>query len=185
MTEAKRFSYVMYEIRPLDQTKTFSYIGSTINFTRRKCEHKNVCYNNKKREYNTPLYQYIRDNGGWEEFEMVPIEEYSCDTTIQAKIREQHWIEERKQSKKLMNTVSAYVDTKEYNRIRNATEERKQLKRDYLNQHRDEIYEHRKEKITCECGLEIARGNLWEHKKSIRHQTYLDNLVQNQNTETV
>jgi len=31
-------------------------------------------------------------NGGWNNWEMIPIEEYLCDTPLQARMREQFWI---------------------------------------------------------------------------------------------
>ena len=50
------------------------YIGSTWNFTRRKRQHKSSCYNEKDRDYNSPLYKYIRVNGGLDNFEFYTIE---------------------------------------------------------------------------------------------------------------
>ena len=38
------------------------------------------------------LYNTMRENGGWDNFEMIPIEEYLCDTPLQARMREQFWI---------------------------------------------------------------------------------------------
>ena len=42
------------------------YIGSTKNFHRRKGEHKFKC-----KDSNIPLYKYIRDNGGFYNFEIT------------------------------------------------------------------------------------------------------------------
>ena len=49
------------------------YVGSTTDFTRRKNEHKNTCNNEKSKDYNDKKYQYIRENGGWSEWNMVEI----------------------------------------------------------------------------------------------------------------
>jgi len=56
------------------------YIGSTCNFKHRKNAHKTGCYNEKSRNYNSPVYQFIRDNGGWDQWVMTPIEQYSCNS---------------------------------------------------------------------------------------------------------
>ena len=69
------------------------YIGSTTNFTRRKYEHKNRCNNEKNTEYNLPVYQFIRDNGGWEQFLMIPIEVYPCNDKKELEVRERYHIE--------------------------------------------------------------------------------------------
>ena len=49
------------------------YVGSTTNFTRRKCAHKYSCCNEKDINYNRFFYQYIRNNGNWDEWQMIPI----------------------------------------------------------------------------------------------------------------
>ena len=42
------------------------YIGSTSNFKNRKYQHKNKCSNEKSKEYNYYVYQFIRANGNWD-----------------------------------------------------------------------------------------------------------------------
>ena len=58
------------------------YVGSTTNFTQRKCQHKTSCKDerNKKKVYN-----FIRENGGWtEEWCMVLVKEYpNCKSAIE------------------------------------------------------------------------------------------------------
>ena len=47
------------------------YIGSTTNFTKRKDSHKS-CYNlSTKKAYNQLKYVYMRDNGGWNMWDMM------------------------------------------------------------------------------------------------------------------
>jgi len=87
-------NYIIYKIQCLtDISGALLYVGSTRNFRQRKCNHKSHCNNINAQEYNFPVYQMIRANGGWDNWEMVPIEELN-GTKIQASIREQHWIEE-------------------------------------------------------------------------------------------
>ena len=50
------------------------YIGSTTNPTKRKCDHKKCCTNANDKEYNTYKYQFIRDHGGWLNWDLVVIE---------------------------------------------------------------------------------------------------------------
>jgi len=54
------------------------YIGSTTNFTKRKSEHKSDCKNKTGVKYNQKKYQFIRDNGRWNQWNMIEIEKYPC-----------------------------------------------------------------------------------------------------------
>ena len=67
------------------------YIGSTTNFTKRKCEHKSDCMNKTGVKYNQKIYHFIRDNGGWDEWNMLEVEKYPCTDNNEAKSREEHW----------------------------------------------------------------------------------------------
>lgn len=48
------------------------YIGSTSNFNHRVITHKSYCNNEKAHNYSQKIYCYIRDNGTFENFEIVP-----------------------------------------------------------------------------------------------------------------
>ena len=67
------------------------YIGSTTDFIRRKNNHKTVCNSEKTIGYNDKKYQYIRDNGGWECFNMIEIEKHNCNDGNEARAREEYW----------------------------------------------------------------------------------------------
>ena len=67
------------------------YIGSTTNFTKRKCEHKSDCMNKNGVKYNQKIYHFIRDNGGWDEWNMIEIEKYPCLDNNEAKAKEEYW----------------------------------------------------------------------------------------------
>jgi len=69
------------------------YIGSTTNFRQRKCKHKSSCNNENSKKYNYPVYQFIRENGGWDEWQMIPIEVYPCNNINELEIRERYHIE--------------------------------------------------------------------------------------------
>jgi len=48
------------------------YVGSTTNFIKRKQNHKkNSCLNSNIKQTNLKLYQVIRNNGGWENWNMI------------------------------------------------------------------------------------------------------------------
>ena len=66
--------YVYELCHKTDKTLNF-YIGSTEDLNQRESEHKSDCNNPNSKKYNSPKYQYIRDNEGWENYEMIKIYE--------------------------------------------------------------------------------------------------------------
>ena len=82
------------------------YIGSTTDFIRRKNNHKNNCNNEKKKEHNNKKYQYIRENGGWDEWNMIEVEKHNCNDSNEARAREEYW---RCHFNAQLNTNRAYT----------------------------------------------------------------------------
>ena len=76
-----------------DQENEYIYIGSTTNFRGRKLKHKENCKYESAKSHNYPVYQFIRENGGWDEWEMIAIEEYPCISKRELEIRERFHIE--------------------------------------------------------------------------------------------
>lgn len=87
--------------KPIDFSKTIIYkiwkdddfyIGSTTDFASRKRNHKQICTNEKYSHHNYKIYQIIREKGGWDEWQMTPLEEYTeCQSQTQARIKEEEW----------------------------------------------------------------------------------------------
>jgi hypothetical protein len=145
-----------------------TYVGHTTNFTERKSGHKSVCCNEKDKAHNLKLYQNIRANGGWTNWEMMPLEEYPCENRTQARIREQYWLD-KLQTK--LNAIKAFLTEhgkKEY------AKENSEYYKQYRNNHRNEQKEYAKQKITCECGIIYCQSNKSNHLKTKKH---LLNLV--------
>ena len=79
----------IYMLRHKDDTELENiYIGSTTNFKVRNWSHKNCCCNPNNKKYNYKKYQYIRDNGGWEEWKMIWLEDYPCNNVRELQLRE-------------------------------------------------------------------------------------------------
>ena len=87
-----------YKIVCKDTSIKDCYIGHTTDFNRRKSEHKKNCYMENDKHYNMKLYKCIRDNGGWENWEMVLIKAEACENTLDAKKKEREYIEQLKPS---------------------------------------------------------------------------------------
>jgi hypothetical protein len=69
------------------------YIGSSINFSKRKSSHKKYCSNKSSKKYKCVLYSYIRACGGWDKFDMEIIEKYPCKSLIDGLLKEKEMIE--------------------------------------------------------------------------------------------
>ena len=107
------------------------YIGSTTDYIRRKNAHKTSCYNEKSKEYNEKKYQYIRDNGGWGEWNMIEIQKYPCNDGNEARAREEYW---RCHFNSQLNSIRAY----------RTDEERKQYDIEYYEQNKKNRLDYQK-----------------------------------------
>ena len=103
--------YIFYEIRCLDSSITETYIGSTMNFTRRKCQHKGACNRINDKKHHLKLYKIIRANNGWTNWEMVPIDKQVFETKLDARLHEQKLIKEHKAT---LNSATASVPREMY-----------------------------------------------------------------------
>ena len=84
---------IIYKLCCQDLNVSYVYIGHTTNFIKRKSCHKSNCNNNNRSKYNFKVYQTIRDNGGWENWSMIKIEDYACSDKLEALKRERYWYE--------------------------------------------------------------------------------------------
>jgi hypothetical protein len=82
-------SYYIYKIC-CDDLPDFVYVGSTKAFRQRKKSQKD-CNNENSKKYNRKLYTTIRENGGWDNWRMVIIEECGEITFTEARIKEEEY----------------------------------------------------------------------------------------------
>ena len=191
---------IIYKIVCKDININDSYVGHTTNFTKRKNLHKHSCNNENNKKYNYYVYEFVRNNGGWENFNMIEIEKYNCNDKLEACKRERYWIETLKAS---LNKVIPTRTDKEYrednkNKISETkkkyyNENKDKLSRnekEYYNIHKDEILEKnkkyyninkneinekRKIKVHCDiCNCDIRKTDILRHNKSAKHQNNLN-----------
>lgn len=151
--------YIIYKI--YKDGVDYVYVGSTKAFNNRKYKHKERCNNEtNKKNYNCKIYTIIRDNGGWDTWNMVKIDEIKDCSLTESQIKEQEWIDKLKAN---MNTNNAH-ETEELFKERKQIEDKK-----YHENHKEIISERKKEKITCKCGCNITKGGLSQHIKTKKH----------------
>jgi len=192
----------IYMLRHKDDVELQNiYIGSTTNFRGRKYEHKSCCNNQNYRNYYHQKYNYIRANGGWDNWKMIWLEDYPCKSKKELLKRED---EVMLQYENRLNQVRACItdeERKEYKEKHRLTNKEKIAERDktYYKNNRDKIlenvkqwnqnniekqkeykknyYENNKdkymEKIKCDiCGCEISRQSLKRHQRTIKCQNH-------------
>ena len=87
----------IYEIVCKDVNITERYVGSTTNLIQRRGAHKTGCNNENVKHYTYYVYQFIRKNGGFENWDVVLIEQV-IDWKDKQNLhkRERYYIEEKK-----------------------------------------------------------------------------------------
>jgi len=102
---------IIYKIECNDINIKECYIGSTVNFVGRRYDHKKINNNPKSKQYNYKVYQFIRDNGGWENWTMKSIINYPCNSRKELILKEQEILETYDNT---LNMVSAFRSKKQY-----------------------------------------------------------------------
>ena len=163
---------IIYKICCKDVTVKEIYIGSTSNLLKdRKSRHKSCCNNSTNKGFNYYVYQYIRKNGGFDNFDIVEIERYPCSDRQELNKRERYWIE------LLQSTLNKQIPTRTLLEYRQ--DNRAHLLENhkiYYQDNKENLTEKKKQKIKCECGCLISRVNISRHIKSKKHINLLQAL---------
>lgn len=169
------------------------YTGSSINFPKRKRDHK-YGYNNKT----TTLYKKMKEeNIDFKDLQFIIYKEYPCNNIKNLRIEEGICIKNLKPEFNIKidgRTVKEYTEDNKEKR-KKYYEKKKENRKDYqkiyyeknkekyqnynqiyykenkekLKNYKKNEYEKKKEKIICECGIEYCKINKIRHEKSKRH----------------
>lgn len=145
------------------------YVGHTTNFIKRHYNHKRDCCKETQKNYNAYVYKFIRENGGWENWDMILIEKTSCDNLLEACKKERQFIEELKAN---LNVWIPSRTSKE--RYCDKRDEKCNYTKEYYKNNIDKVKEWQKTKIKCECGVICSKSNLSQHYKSKTHINFLE-----------
>ena len=179
----------IYKLCCRDPSITDIYVGHSTNFKQRNKSHKCGC-NNDNKKYNTYVYKFIRDNGGYDNWIMIKLYDYPCDNKRQAEAEECKTMIELGAT---LNTHKSFIteeEKKEYNknfnkeRYENNKEELKKYAKEYYqnnkteidkkwkkyyNDNKTQINERRTVKVKCEfCGFELQKNSLRQHQKTLK-----------------
>ena len=156
----------IYEIKSKDKSITKTYIGSTWDMSDRLNDHKLSCNNKNSKKYNYPLYRYIREHDGWDNFEMTIIDSGECEDVRELHCAEQFYIDMSGGIENLLNNQDALMDK----------QQRKILSSIAVNKTRQNNKDNKKYycKI-CDIAL-TSQSNLNNHLNSISCKKKCNNL---------
>jgi len=83
---------IIYKITSKNINIKELYVGYTTNFIQKKHTHKQWCTNEKSRNYNCKLYEFIRNNGDWNNWTMEIVDCFNCKNHYEAKKKEQEYV---------------------------------------------------------------------------------------------
>ncbi len=169
----------IYKLCCRDTDITDCYVGSTTNFRSRKWHHKSSCNNENDKDYNLRVYQFIREHGGWENWDMILIEKVNANDNYELKKEERRWIEQLNSTlnqiiptrtlkewyqdnkdKKLKYSKETYINNKESINERH---------RQWYKDNREKAREKASERIQCPiCNSIVRRDGLSIHKKRMK-----------------
>ena len=156
-TQTDYSNTIIYKICCKDPTIKEIYIGHTTNFTQRKNSHKTLCCNENNKNHNRYVYQFIRQNGGWNNWNMIQIEKQPFKNKREAEAHEHCWIEKLNA---LLNSNNPHAMCKE---------EPTKYKQDWYENNKDTILEKAKTHYeeNKEQKLEYQKQYAEEHKEEI------------------
>lgn len=163
-------NYFIYKICPKNKELGLCYVGHTTNFAERMRHHKLQALNENANKSHQKHYVAIRQNGGWDEWEMIEIEKFNGKTKLEARIREQELI---KQHNANLNMLSAYITEEERTATKKAiTEKYREENKELLKEQTKQYKENHKDIIA-----EQMKKYRQENKEKIREKTkeYIEN----------
>tara|TARA_B110000971_G_scaffold26161_1_gene23566 strand:- start:101 stop:742 length:642 start_codon:yes stop_codon:yes gene_type:complete len=155
----------VYKIVCKDENINEIYVGSSVNFKDRLYSHKGKCNNENSKSYNYKVYQFIRENGGWDNWDMIKIIDVDCEDEKELKYYEQLYISSLNPKLNCKKSYTTKEERKEY--IKEYHKENKERTKEYQKEYRKENKERTKEynKEYREQNKDKAKENYEKNKE--------------------
>ncbi len=165
---------VIYKIYCKDPNIDKVYIGSTTDFNNRRYNHKYDCKTENRKKYNQKKYKFIRENGGWEQWNMEILHYYSCSNRTELDMEE----ERNRQLYNNINEKRSYVTEEERREdsVQRYIDNKEKLNK-YSRQYHIDNKEKAKETVICECGTIVVKRSMSQHLKTKKHISKLQNQI--------
>ena len=107
---APNYSYTkIYMIYCNDDNISDIYIGYSTDIKGRMSVHRRCSNNSANKSYNTRMYNFIRNNGGWNNWSYRIIEEPDCVSKKEAEEKEEYWINYYNPSLNTNKKIKRYI----------------------------------------------------------------------------
>ena len=167
---------IIYKLCCKDTTIKDIYVGSTCAFRMRKNSHKSHCTNENSNAYNYNVYKFIRDHGGWDNWDMIEIKKVNCETKRELEKEERAVLEQ------LGGTLNKHVPSRSKEEKKEKKKVRDQKNKDKISEwhqlhyeaNKETILEKQREKFNCECGSILRKAGKANHIKTNKHQKYIN-----------
>ena len=192
---------IIYKLCCKNVDITECYVGSTINLSRRKHQHKIRCNNQNNNKYYFKVYQYIRENGGFDNWDIIQLETIQFNDRYELNARERVHLEQlhatlnkqiptRTKKQYYMDNREKYLQKSKNFRENNPELVAQQLKewcennkekvkednkirgKKWRENNKERAKQWREQIIVCECGKPSQLGQISRHKKSKQHQFF-------------
>ena len=165
---------LMYKFVCKDLSVKDLYVGQTTFWAGRRIKHK-TDFNNTGCKLK--IYECMRQTGGWDNWDMILIEEFPCNTSLEASARERFLMESLNANLNCYRPTITAEEKREYGKNYRNTHEYKVGKdyfKNYYEQNKEALLKQGKakreaNKITCECGKEICKYAMKQHILSKGH----------------
>ena len=183
----------VYMIKSIDDKNTATYVGRTCNFERRIASHRTTCNNPNSLNYNFPVYKFIREFGGINNFRFILVKgNLTLDeaTLLEATLirdlnpylnkavpmREfKEYYNDNKEELQQKSIVRNYINRDECRKKWNARNEKN---REYINnrmriyrkENAEKIRKRDKTKYFCRCGKHINHRWIRDHLRGDAHK---------------
>ena len=107
----------IYKIACKDLTVKDIYVGSTTNVVKRRAAHKKDCTNENGKTYNLRVYRFIREHGGFENWDVVVVEQFPCENDEIKRTRERHWCEQLGATLNSIRPIITEQETRDYQKV--------------------------------------------------------------------
>ena len=152
------------------------YVGHTTDWIKRRSAHKQNSNQPNLKLYNLHLYKFIREHGGWDNWEMIWIKTLNCENAMEARS------EERKCKEELNATLNGQVPSRtrqqyreeEQSKIQEYRDNHKEERRQWYERNRDEFLKKQGQVFLCQCGQSYTYSNKTRHEKTLKHQQFIN-----------
>jgi len=146
--------YTIYKICCNDENITELYVGSSQNLEARISKHKSTCNNSNNKQYNCKVYKFIRENGGWDNWNVFEIETLEC-IKYEAHLKERYWIEI------LQSTLNKLIPTRT----------QQEWFDEYYGTHKDQL-------ITYQHKYKIANRDQIAEKRKLKYEANKEHILE-------